>query len=69
VEGLLAGRALAVRFSGPTVDEVLAVVERDKKRRGGKVPMVLVGAPGEVTPGHEVAPAELRAAVSEVREG
>ena len=27
---------------------------RDKKREGGRVPFVLVEAPGEVTPGHEV---------------
>jgi hypothetical protein len=33
------------------------------------VPFVLVEAPGEVTPGHEVGPAELRAAVEEVHVG
>jgi shikimate kinase/3-dehydroquinate synthase len=45
---------------------VLAFVERDKKRRAGRVPFVLVEAPGRVTPGHDVDPAELRAAVEEV---
>ena len=34
----------------PRVDDVLALVERDKKRAGGRVPFVLVEAPGEVTP-------------------
>ena len=36
------------------MDDVLALVERDKKRAGGRVPFVLVEAPGEVTPGHDV---------------
>ena len=48
------------------MDEVLALVERDKKRSGGRVPFVLVQAPGEVTPGHDVDPAALRAAVEEL---
>ena len=47
-------RAAAARSPAPTVDEVLELVERDKKRSGGRVPFVLVEAPGEVTPGHEV---------------
>ena len=46
-----------------------ASAERDKKRVGGRVPFVLVEAPGEVTPGHDVAPGDLRAAVEEVRFG
>jgi hypothetical protein len=33
---------------------------------GEAVPFVLLQAPGEVTPGHEVSEAELRAAVEEV---
>jgi 3-dehydroquinate synthetase len=45
---------------------VLELVERDKKRAGGRVPFVLVDAPGDVTPGHAVDPAALRAAVEEV---
>ena len=56
-------------FDGAGVDEVVALVERDKKRIGGRVPFVLVEAPGEVTPGHDVEPADLRAAVEEVHEG
>jgi 3-dehydroquinate synthetase len=51
------------------VDEVLALVEHDKKRSGGRVPFVLVEAPGEVTPGHTLEPDALRAAVEEVHQG
>jgi shikimate kinase / 3-dehydroquinate synthase len=66
---LLESRGLPLSFSGAAVDEVLTLVERDKKRAGGRVPFVLVEAPGEVTPGHEIAPGELRAAVEEVHLG
>jgi shikimate kinase/3-dehydroquinate synthase len=66
VAELLEARGLPLAFSGATPDEVLALVERDKKRSGGRVPFVLVEAPGEVTPGHPVEPGELRAAVEEV---
>ena len=69
VAELLAARGLPVRFSGASVDDVLALVERDKKRVGGRVPFVLVEAPGEVTPGHEVGAAELRAAIEELHAG
>ncbi len=51
VSELLAARSLPLRFAGASVDEVLALVARDKKRSGGRVPFVLVQAPGEVTPG------------------
>ena len=66
---LLAARQLPLKFAGASVDDVLALVERDKKRSGGRVPFVLVDAPGEVTPGHELEPDKLRAAVEEVHEG
>ena len=66
---LLAARGLPLAFSGAEADDVLALVQRDKKREGGHVPFVLVEAPGEVTPGHEVAAEELRAAVEEVHAG
>jgi shikimate kinase/3-dehydroquinate synthase len=68
VADLLAARGLPLTFSGASVDDVLALVERDKKREAGRVPFVLVEAPGAVTPGHEVDAAALRAAVEEVRE-
>ena len=54
VADLLAARGLPLSFEGASVDDVVALVERDKKRAGGRVPFVLVEAPGEVTPGHHV---------------
>ena len=45
---------------------MLALIERDKKRAGGRVPLVLVEAPGAVTPGHAVEPEALRTAIEEV---
>jgi shikimate kinase / 3-dehydroquinate synthase len=68
VSELLSARGLPLSFSGAEVDEVLALIERDKKRDSGQVQFVLVEAPGEVTPGHAVDPAALRAAVEEVHE-
>jgi shikimate kinase/3-dehydroquinate synthase len=69
VAELLGARGLPLAFAGASVDDVLALVERDKKREGGRVPFVLVEAPGEVTPGHHVDAGALRAAVEEVLEG
>jgi shikimate kinase/3-dehydroquinate synthase len=66
VADLLAAQGLPSSFTGAGTDAVLELVERDKKRRGGRVPFVLVNAPGDVTPGHDVQPSELRAAVEEV---
>jgi shikimate kinase / 3-dehydroquinate synthase len=66
VAALLSDHGLPLTFAGATPDDVLEAVERDKKRAGGRVPLVLVEAPGEVTPGHHVGPAALRAAVEEV---
>jgi 3-dehydroquinate synthase len=66
VARLLAARGLPERISGVDPDDVLALVARDKKRRGGRVPFVLVEAPGAVTEGHEVPESDLRAAVEEV---
>jgi shikimate kinase / 3-dehydroquinate synthase len=69
VAGLLEARGLPLAFSGASVDEVVGLIGRDKKRAGGRVPFVLVEAPGEVTPGHEVDAAALRSAVEEVHAG
>jgi shikimate kinase / 3-dehydroquinate synthase len=69
VAELLEARGLPLTFTGASPDDVLALVERDKKREEGRVPFVLVEAPGDVTPGHPVAPGELRAAVEEVHSG
>jgi shikimate kinase/3-dehydroquinate synthase len=66
VAGLFAGRGLPLAFTGADPAEVVALVARDKKRRGDRVPFVLVHAPGEVTPGHDVPQSDLLAAVEEV---
>ena len=67
VAALLADRGLPGRFEGASVDEVLGLLGRDKKRRGGEVPFVLVEAPGAVSPGHVLPERDVRAAVAEVR--
>jgi shikimate kinase / 3-dehydroquinate synthase len=67
VAELLTARGLPQTFTGATTDEVVELVERDKKRAGGRVPFVLVEAPGEVTEGHDVEPGDLRAAIDEVK--
>jgi shikimate kinase/3-dehydroquinate synthase len=66
VADLLADRGLPLTYSGAAPDVVAAVAERDKKRAGGRVPFVLVDAPGNVTPGHDVDSASLLAAIEEV---
>jgi len=66
VAELLAARGLPLTFTGASVDDVLELVERDKKRARGRVPFVLVEAPGDVTAGHDVDPASLRSAIEEV---
>ena len=66
VAELLAAHGLPVCFKGASVDEVVALTRRDKKRSGDMVPFVLVQAPGEVTPGHKVPEAALHEAVAEV---
>jgi shikimate kinase/3-dehydroquinate synthase len=63
---LLAARGLPLRADGVDPDAVVALVGRDKKRRGDRVPFVLIESPGRVTPGHDVAEQDLRAAVAEV---
>jgi shikimate kinase/3-dehydroquinate synthase len=69
VAALLEARGLPLAFEGATVDQVLELIERDKKREGGRVPFVLVEAPGEVTPGHAVDPGALRRSLEEVHAG
>jgi shikimate kinase/3-dehydroquinate synthase len=66
VAALLERHGLPVRFDGADPDTVVELAGRDKKRRGGRVPLVLVEGPGQVTAGHPVSDAELRAAVAEV---
>jgi shikimate kinase/3-dehydroquinate synthase len=68
VADLLADRGLPLTYSGAAPDVVAAVAERDKKRVRGRVPFVLVEAPGQVTPGHDVDFASLYGAIDEVHD-
>ena len=63
---LLAAHGLPLGCAGVDPERVIELVARDKKRRGGHVPFVLVESPGRVTHGHGVAEEDLRAAVQEV---
>jgi shikimate kinase/3-dehydroquinate synthase len=67
VERLLAAHGLPTRVD-PDLDleSVARAVQRDKKRRDGFVPFVLVEAPGHVRPGGRVRDDELRAALQEL---
>ena len=65
VSALFEARGLPLTFSGASVDEVVELTERDKKREGGRVPFVLVEAPGEVSPGHVVDGTTLRRVLEE----
>jgi 3-dehydroquinate synthase len=68
VAALLAARGLPVTLDADVdADAVLAAVQRDKKRRGGRVGFVLVEAPGDVRAGRPVPEGEVRAAVAELR--
>jgi len=66
VADLLAARGLPTTYSGAAPEQVLELVRRDKKRRQGRVPFVLVEEPGRVTPGHELSDDEVLAAIKEV---
>lgn len=69
VAELLGAQGLPLTFEGASVDDVVAYCDRDKKREGGRVPFVLVHAPGEATPGHVVSSDALSAAVEELQAG
>jgi shikimate kinase/3-dehydroquinate synthase len=66
VGGLLAAQGLPTRLERAAPDDVVAATRLDKKRTGADVPFVLVEAVGNVTPGHSVGDADLRAAVQEL---
>jgi shikimate kinase / 3-dehydroquinate synthase len=67
VAGLLEAHGLPTRLD-PAVDRaaIAAAVQRDKKRRGGRVGFVLVEEPGRVRPGCAIADGDLRAAIEEL---
>jgi shikimate kinase/3-dehydroquinate synthase len=67
VAGLLAAQGLPTTLD-PAVDReaVAAAVQRDKKRRGGRVGFVLVEEPGRIRTGCPVVEGDLRAAIEEL---
>jgi len=64
VAELLAGHGLPTTLD-PAVDRdaVAAAVQRDKKRRGGRVGFVLLEEPGSAQPGCPVPDEDVRAAI------
>jgi shikimate kinase / 3-dehydroquinate synthase len=67
VAGLLASRGLPTTLAADVDrDAVAAAVQRDKKRRGGRVGFVLVESPGDVRTGCPVGTDELRAALEDL---
>jgi shikimate kinase / 3-dehydroquinate synthase len=69
VANLLRARGLPLGCSGVEPAALAELIQRDKKRRGARVPFVLVEGPGAVSPGHEVADADLEAALEEACRG
>jgi shikimate kinase / 3-dehydroquinate synthase len=67
VRELLAAAGLPVTIDGVDPGEVAAATRRDKKRTGEEVPFVLVAGAGDVRHGQPVRPADLLAAVEELR--
>lgn len=63
---LCAAAGLPVTVRGVDEAQVIEGIKLDKKRKGDAVPFVLVGAPGDVTPGHSVPEADVRSAVREL---
>jgi shikimate kinase/3-dehydroquinate synthase len=66
VQRLLAARNLPTRLDGVAPDDIIPFLDRDKKRTGERVPFVLIDQPGVVTPGNELDPASVRAALEEL---
>ena len=57
---------LPTRLDGVTPDQIVPFLERDKKRVGERVPFVLIDQPGVVTPGNELDPSSVEAALREL---
>jgi shikimate kinase / 3-dehydroquinate synthase len=67
VRELLAARGVPTRLDGDVgYEAVLAALQRDKKRRGGRVRFVLVEAPGDVRTGRSVPEGEITRALEEL---
>ena len=67
VRGLFTEAGLPTALAADVdVEAVVNATARDKKRTGDITPFVLLHAPGDVTPGHEVARADLESAIREL---
>jgi 3-dehydroquinate synthetase len=67
VRDLLAANSLPASFDGPSTDELLDHMTRDKKRHGERRNLVLLRAPGDVAIGAETADDVLVDAIEELR--
>jgi len=68
VRELLTQAGLPTALATPVdEDAMIAALARDKKRKGGRVPFVLVRAPGDVRHGQAVEEAAIRAAMAELQ--
>lgn len=67
VQRLLAAQGLPTSLDGVSAADVEPYLARDKKRTGERVPFVLVEAPGQVTPGHELDPSTVTRALEELQ--
>jgi shikimate kinase/3-dehydroquinate synthase len=68
VTELLARHGLPRRFKGPSTEELLSALGRDKKRRQGRQNLVLLRAPGDVVTECEVSVSVLREVIEGCRE-
>ena len=66
VRDLFAARGLPITLDGADPDAVVMATARDKKRRDGHVPFVLLDSPGRPRPGCPVSSRDLIAAVREL---
>ena len=69
VRELLVANGLPTSFDGPSTDELLEHMGRDKKRRGASRNLVLLRAPGDVALGAEAADDALVRVIDELRTG
>jgi shikimate kinase/3-dehydroquinate synthase len=67
VAGLLERQRLPRTFEGPSADELLEHMARDKKRRGARRNLVLLRAPGDVAVEAEADETTLTEAIEELR--
>ena len=67
VRELAAANGLPASFEGPSTEELMDHMARDKKRRGGRRNLVLLRAPGDVAVAAEAGDEEIARAIEELR--